>query len=71
MYSRGFVACILAGFEGTIETLTSGVDGQIRVELGELAERIAETRLRLDPEAGDRPDAHQACPVRGGQKALP
>lgn len=71
MYSRGFVACILAGFEGTIDTLISGVDGQVRVEVEELAERIAETRLRLDPEAGDQPDADQVCPPRGGPKALP
>jgi hypothetical protein len=71
MYSQGFVACILAGFEGTIDTLISGVDGQVRIELEDLAARIADTRLRLDPEMGDDPETDQMCPARGGPKAQP
>jgi hypothetical protein len=71
MYSRGFVACILAGFEGTIDTVISGVDGQVRIELEELAARITDTRLRLDPEMGDDLEHDQVCPARGGPKALP
>ena len=54
---------ILAGFEGTIDTLIRGVDGQVRIELEELGARIADTRLRLDPETDDRPESDQVCPA--------
>jgi hypothetical protein len=50
MYSRGFVACILAGFEEAIDSLISDVDERVRTELEELGARIADVRLRLDPE---------------------
>jgi hypothetical protein len=50
MYSRGFVACILAGFEETIDSLIGGVDEDVRIELEAVGARIADARLRLDPE---------------------
>jgi hypothetical protein len=50
MYSRGFVACILAGFEDAIDSLIGGVDDDVRIELEEVGGRIADARLRLDPE---------------------
>ena len=50
MYSRGFVACILAGFEEAIDSLISGADEDVRIELEEVGGRIADARLRLDPE---------------------
>jgi hypothetical protein len=50
MYSRGFVAGILAGFEEAIDSLIGGVDEDVRVELEEVGGRIADARVRLDPE---------------------
>ena len=50
MYSRSFVACILAGFEEAIDSLIRGVDEGVRTELEEVGARIADVRLRLDPE---------------------
>jgi hypothetical protein len=50
MYSRGFVACILAGFEDAIDSLINDVDEDVRIELEEVGGRIADARLRLDPE---------------------
>jgi len=50
MYSRGFVAGILAGFEEAIDSLIGGVDEDVRIELEEVGARIAGVRLRLDSE---------------------
>jgi hypothetical protein len=54
MYGPGFVAGVLAGFEGTLEALIGGVDEKTRSELEGLAERIMTARLRLDPEGLSR-----------------
>jgi hypothetical protein len=60
MYSRGFVASILAGFEEAIDSLISDVDEEVRTELEELGARIADVRRWLDPETdhdGETPTA--------------
>jgi hypothetical protein len=50
MYGPGFVAGVLAGFEGALEALIDWVEEETRSDLEGLADRIVTARLRLDPE---------------------